>query len=229
VIDRYRDRLRTAAGVVAGVLYPTAWFTVTRLPQPSLLAAAVAVGPWFAAALWVTWRTRWRPLAWAGLALLAFALWSERDRVLRHYEWAFLAEHAGIMLLLALLFGRSLRRGDTPLVTRIARLVHEQLTPRVVSYTRHVTLAWTLFFVGMATVSACWFLTAPLASWATFASIATPLLVLAMFLVEYAVRVACIPAPDRAGPIDAVRAYLRYARRSGRTPPAADWAPGKLH
>lgn len=54
-------------------------------------------------------------------------------------------------LLVAWLFGRSLRAGRTPLVERIARLLHgAPLSPGLVRYTRRVTVGWTLLLLALA-------------------------------------------------------------------------------
>src|SRR5690606_9778916 len=58
-------------------------------------------------------------------------------------------------LLVAWLFGRSLRRGRTPLVERIARLLHgAPLAPDLVRYTRRVTLGWTVLLLALALLNA---------------------------------------------------------------------------
>lgn len=60
-------------------------------------------------------------------------------------------------LLLALLFGRTLRAGSVPLVTRIAAAARhieladiDRMQPEVYRYTRRVTLFWTCGFVFFA-------------------------------------------------------------------------------
>jgi len=47
---------------------------------------------------------------------------------------------------LAWLFGRSLRRGATPLIERIARIGTPRLSPALGRYTRRLTGLWTTYF-----------------------------------------------------------------------------------
>ncbi len=59
---------------------------------------------------------------------------------------------------LLILFGGSLLT-STSLVERLARLHDQQISPRVVAYTRRVTQAWTIFFVFngcIAMITALW-------------------------------------------------------------------------
>ncbi|OYV39513.1 MAG: hypothetical protein B7Z83_02380, partial [Thiomonas sp. 20-64-5] len=83
-------------------------------------------------------------------------------------------------------------------------------SPLVARYTRSVTWAWTLFFCLMACSSVLLFAATPLSIWAIFANVASPLLLLSMFVAEYLVRRRRVPAEERAGPIEAFRSYLRY-------------------
>ena len=62
----------------------------------------------------------------------------------------YLAQHVGIHLLLAFVFGSTLQSGREPLITALARRVHERITAPMVAYSRKVTVAWTLYFVAMA-------------------------------------------------------------------------------
>ena len=151
-------------------------------------------------------------------------LWAQRVWLLQHYGLAYLAEHAGMMTFLAWVFGRTLQQGRTPLVTRFALMAHDSVSPRILRYTRGVTLAWTLFFGLMASSSLLLFIALPLSRWALFANVASPLLLLVMFVAEYLVRLSAIPADERVGPIEAFRAYMRYSRQRGHTLGATDSA-----
>ena len=86
--------------------------------------------------------------------------------------------------------------------------------PALIGYTRSVTWAWTLYFGCISGLSLLLFWLAPIAIWSAFANLlGVPLLVL-MFVGEYAVRCYVLPVADRAGPLDAIRAY-RQASSSG--------------
>src|ERR1044071_2801817 len=102
-------------------------------------------------------------LAFAGLPLLVhFAL---RDS-LGANALAGLA-HAGAYLALLWYFGRTLRPGREPLITRIARRIHGSVPPEMDCFTRPLTVGLCVFFAGQSLVSGlplpfappdmCWF------------------------------------------------------------------------
>jgi uncharacterized membrane protein len=162
-------------------------------PGTGELGALLAIGPLWLAAVFLAWRARHRALALAGcaLALLAIALsWRQLES---HFAWVYLVQQAGSYVALAVLFGRTLAAGREPLCSRFAALVHGPLAPEVARYTRRVTQAWTLFFVGIVVALVVTFLALPLREWSAFANFATLPLVGVMFIVEYAVRRRALP------------------------------------
>ena len=173
----------------------------------TLSGALVAVTPMLVLAFLMAWHSARRVLMLA-LWLAGFTLlYNTRDWLIAHYNWVFLLEHAGTYLLLCATFGLTLRRGETPMVSRFARIVHGTLSPMQVRYTRSATWAWTLYFSAIAGISLLLFWLAPIEVWSGFAYLlGIPLLIL-MFAGEYAVRWCVLPAADRAGPFDAIRAY----------------------
>ena len=202
--------LRNIAIVALCVAYPLLDYLGARTPQPNVPAAIVAFVPLLGMLGWQLWQSAHRLALSLFAVLLLWLLWEQRALLLLHYDWAYLLQHAGVMGLLAVMFGRTLRPGSLPLVSRFAQLAHGTLAPDTARYTRGVTWAWTLFFAGVALISLTLFLTTPLPTWALFANLLSPLLMLGMFVVEYLVRLRTLPAHERAGPIEAVRAYARY-------------------
>ena len=93
------------------------------------------------------------------------------------------------------------------------------MTPRVARYTRQVTLAWTIFFVANACISAVLFAYAPVVIWSVFANILDLPLVALMFAAEYGVRHWLLPDLKHASIFEAMRRYIHLARTS--PPPAA--------
>jgi uncharacterized membrane protein len=173
------------------------------------LSILLAVAPLLAIAFFFAWRSRHRVASIAAWIAVCVALWAASDWLSTHYRWLFLVDHAGVHALLGAAFGRSLQAGREPLVTGFARTVHGTLSPALVAYTRSVTWAWTLYFAAVSTLSVVLFCFAPIAVWSAFGYVFTfPLLVL-MFAGEYAVRWYALPAADRAGPLEAIRAYRR--------------------
>jgi uncharacterized membrane protein len=200
--------IRIAAVVLAGAAYvvgchwlmtraePSAWNAVGVLTP---MLAAIAVGAWRGGQPWL-----------GGAAALAIAGLCARALLGLHMsaQWLYLAQHAGVHLFLAIAFGGTLRRGHTPLITTLASRVHRTLTPAMVAYTRTATLAWTLYFVGMAVVSVVLYAVAAFDTWAVFANLLTPLTVAAMFGAEYLLRYRLHPEFERASIADAIRSYL---------------------
>lgn len=185
----------------------------------ALSGALVAVTPMLGLALLMAWRSarrlRMLTLWLAGCTLL----YGMKDWLIAHYNWVFLLEHAGTYLLLCATFGQTLRHGESPMIERFARIVHGTLSPMLIRYTRSATWAWTFYFGGIAGLSLLLFWLAPIAVWSGFAYLlGIPLLVL-MFAGEYAVRCYVLPAANRAGPLDAIRAYRQASsENSGHRP-----------
>ena len=179
----------------------------------SLPGALVALAPMLLLALLMAWRSARRALAlllWlAGCA----ALYALKDWLIAHYHWVFLLEHAGTYSMLCATFGRTLCPGETPMISRFARIVHGGLTPALVRYTRAATWAWTVYFGAIAGLSLLLFWLAPIGLWSAFAYLlGIPLLGL-MFAGEYAARCYLLPPADRAGPLEAIQAYRQASSK----------------
>lgn len=103
-------------------------------------------------------------------------------------------------------FARTLKNKREPLVTLLARRAHGSLTPDLEIYTRHVTIAWSLFFAVQIAASILLFFFASVESWSTFINIlGTPLIVL-MFLCEYTYRVLRY-RNHRSSPFDGLKIF----------------------
>jgi len=216
---RFQGALRWLAVIALGIAYSLLSHFAAASEVPGVLQALVAIVPLAVVALVMAWRTPSRTLRVALLALCIAAgtlLYAQSDWLVAHFSWIFLLQHAGMHALLGVAFGRTLMAGATPMISRFARIVHGTLSPALVRYTRSVTLAWTWYFGGMATLSLLLFWLAPLRTWSVFANLlGAPLLVL-MFAGEYAVRWLVLPACDRAGPIEAIRAYRLGSLADGK-------------
>jgi uncharacterized membrane protein len=211
--------VRWAAAIVLGVGYSVLAYLAAAAATPSLFGALVAIAPLAGLACILAWRSPRRP-AMLALCLVAFAaLAMAGDWLVAHYEWVFLLQHAGMYALLCFAFGRTLQAGQTPMVTGLARLVHGTLTPALVRYTRSVTWAWTLYFAVTCALSVLLFWLAPIAVWSAFANLLGPVLLVLMFAAEYAVRCFVLPAADRAGPLEAIRAYRRSSANGAERRP----------
>ncbi len=125
----------------------------------------------------------------------------------------YLAQHAGIHGFLAFVFGATLRAGHTPLITTLARRVHRKVTPAMDAYTRKCTIAWVVYFAGMASVSVALYAFAPFDMWALFANLLTPVTLAAMFVGEYLLRYRLHPEFERASFADAIRSYRHHTTK----------------
>jgi len=107
-------------------------------------------------------------------------------------------------------FGRTLRAGRQPLVTRLAAHVHGELPDEIVRYTRQVTWAWCVFFTAMIVTSTLLFLLQPLPVWSVFNTLLNLPLVVAMYLGEYAWRLWRFPNFSHASIATVFRAFRNF-------------------
>ena len=205
---------RWGAVALLGLAYAVASHLAAAATTPDLLGALVAIVPLLGLALVMAWRSPQRVLMLALFLAACAALYAVSGWLVTHYNWVFLLQHAGMYGLLCAAFGRTLQGGKTPMVSHFAGIVHGALSPALTRYTRSATWAWTVYFGAIATLSLLLFWLAPVAVWSAFANLlGIPLLAL-MFAGEYAVRCYVLPAADRAGPLEAIRAY-RQASSDG--------------
>jgi uncharacterized membrane protein len=195
------------AGAIAGyalmALAPQSPWTVLAMLGPMALLTFV----W----LWGSSRRVW---AIGLLALLAAAAWGLREGHISA-EWLYVAQHAGIHAALAAWFASTL---DTvPLIVRVARRVHP-LTPAMAAYAASITRAWVVYFVAMAVVSVALYVLAPFAAWNVFATVLTPLSLVAMFVGEFKLRYALHPEFERVKMRDAIRAWREPSKLPGDGP-----------
>jgi uncharacterized membrane protein len=203
--------LRLTGVVVLGVAWAVAAHITSASGEPSGWGAALALLP-LGLALSVGLRqVPWRSVAVLG-ALAALALLAWLWPLLRtQVALLYFVQQLGIYVMLAALFGRSLAGPGESLVTQMARRLHGGLlTDRQASYTRTVTLAWTLFFLGMGAVSTLLFLLASPATWSVFANLLGAPLIGLMFVGEFLVRCLVLPPGERSTLADAVRAWRQH-------------------
>ena len=200
-----------------GVGYAMLSHRASASPAPDLLDALVTIIPLLGLALLMAWRSAQRTLMLILCLLACAVLFLISGWLVAHYKWVFLLQHAGIYALLCLAFGRTLQGGKIPMVSQFAQIVHGILSPALIRYTRAATWAWTFYFGGVTTLSLALFWLAPVHIWSAFANLLNMPLLALMFAGEYAVRCYRLPAADRAGPIEAIRAY-RQASSNARSP-----------
>jgi uncharacterized membrane protein len=200
-------RTLIAAGVIA---YPVlAYHSTTSAAADTFpaLGLTVALTPVLAILTWLAWRSP-RRVAMLGLCVaVGCLLWQYRDTLEGNVGWVYFIQHAGIYVLLGAVFGQTLRRGRHPLCTRCAQALRGSLSPEVARYTRSVTLAWTLFFLGISLVSTLLFLFFSMDVWSFFANFLTLPLMALLFVVEHLVRLRKLPHLERHTIMDSIRAF----------------------
>lgn len=205
-----RKRSKVALAVVLSITFAILAHAALVDRVPPTVGAALSIVPLTLLAAWGVRRAHSRAAAVALLALAVVAAWLGWPLLERHFPSVFFVEHATTNLLLAIVFGRTLRPGAEPLVARFARIVHGTIPPEVERYTRQVTLAWTLFFAALFTASCVLYLGNHLAAWSLLANIVSPILIGAMFVGEYAVRLRALPHWEQVGILGGIRAFTRH-------------------
>ncbi|HUQ28983.1 MAG TPA: hypothetical protein VM051_10335 [Usitatibacter sp.] len=203
-------RARAAATVVASVAFAVAAHFAIVEGLTAQAGALLSLVPLGFLLLWLARRSS-RPQAVVVLVIVAAIIaWLEFPVLKAHFPSLFFVEHAGGQLILAFVFGSTLVGGREPLVTRFAMLVHGELPAGVARYTRHVTVAWTVFFCVLFTLSCALYLGGFIAAWSLLANILSPVLVCAMFAVEYIVRYRVFPDWERVGVLGGIQAFSRH-------------------
>lgn len=195
--------------------WPLLVFAAIRWQQPWLgCAALLGLG---AQLLWPALSRR-RAWAWLGFSLVAVVAvgvaLNGQARVYLHVLPVL------AFLLLALFFGRTLRRGSVPLVTRIAAAArhlepHEidQMPADLYRYTRRITLVWTLGFLIFA-IEDLVLLRLTLPTQTAVAVNLGNLVAVALFMVlEYLYHSRRYPNPTHRHFGDFLRDILRYDYR----------------
>ena len=214
------SRARWAAAAVAALAYAAGSHALMTRAQDSPWSLVIVLGPLVVLGAAAAWGAGHRVLAVAAVVVvLLLGLRAAGGHGIPS-RWLYLAQHAGVHLALASWFGSTLRQGGDPLVSALARRVHRGLTPAMARYTRNVTLAWTLYFLGMAAASLALFAAGDFARWSLLANILTPVLTAAFFIGEYLVRYLLHPEFERVSLLQAVQAYRSHGAAKGS--PAQD-------
>lgn len=170
--------LLTALVVLTGVVYPFIVYFGFDSLSPRWFAVILAL-VWLLRSLTATGRQhKWQTSAVLFFCLLLFA--ANEPQLLHWYPVL-------VNLLLMAVFGASLCYGP-PLIERLARLQEAELPHYAIAYTRKVTVAWVLFFIGNATVAAVLTLWAPRSWWLLYNGFIAYILIGLMFAIEWWVR-----------------------------------------
>jgi uncharacterized membrane protein len=204
-----RADARVVSGVLAGLAYIAGSHWLMTAAPDSPWNGFALLAPMLAIIVVCAWRARQRTtcaLAVAVLvALAAQAGWGPA----MPQKFLYLGQHVVIHLVLAVLFGLTLRRGSQALISRVAQQVHGSLSAGMAGYTRKLTWAWCGYFVAMAALSLLLYFFAPFETWATFANWLTPLALGLMFGGEYLLRYRLHPEFERVSMARAIQAYTQ--------------------
>lgn len=199
--------LLAAALAIAGYAVASHWLMLHAAGQP--WAVAAIIGPLLATLAAAAWQRRHLPaLLICAIAAAAIA-WLTARGTLQDVRRLYVLQYVAIHLCLGGLFAFTLRRGATPLITRLAIWVHDDFTAAMHDYTVRLTRLWVLYFAVMAATGMALYLLAPWAWWSLFANLLTPLLLAAFFIGEHLVRYRLHPEFERASMKQALRAYRR--------------------
>jgi uncharacterized membrane protein len=205
---RWRRRLQIAAVAVFIIAYAGLSHYSNSNTQARDLATLLALAPMLALGCLMVWR--WNGLLFAAFLTAAVLLllghyWS---LLIAEFSIVYLIQQCGFYVLMALTFGRSLFKGRVPLCTEFADKIHGPLSDLELRYTRNVTWAWVLFFLGNLGVTFILFAFASLRTWSFFVNFISLPLVLLMFVAEFAVRRRVLPQVQRHGLIATLRIYF---------------------
>lgn len=196
------------AGFIA---YPVLLHTFILKEQVEMWQLIFVFAPMLGVAGWVLFRMlarAWWPLLLIAMAALVyFIVRGDHGRI------GLLAvnglSHATLNLFLLWLFGRTLLRGQEPLISQISRLINGQLQPEIIIYTRQVTIAWCIFFALQVITSLLLYIFAPIVAWSLFINVLNLPLLILMFLLEHTYRTARFPSHSRTSILKAIEVYSK--------------------
>lgn len=204
--------LAAGLGLVAYSLL--SWGLMAQAPDRAWTVLAL-FGPLLAGLALAGTQRRHKPTL-AGCALLALLLLWVWQRGGVDVNRLYVLQHAAIHALLGWTFAFTLRPGGTALITAMAEQVHENpLTPAVRAYTRSLTGFWVGYFVAMIVLSLLIYAGAPWSWWSFYCTVLTPLITLAVFVLEFAWRRWRHPDFERVSIPRAVQAWRQHHPATG--------------
>ncbi len=207
--------LRAGLIAVVGAAYLWLGHQASISSDPPLLSLLIGLAPLSASALLLAWASRspWL-LGLCVLALLAMLL--KLDWLRANTAWVYFIQHAGMHTMLGVMFGRTLgKQHSEALCSQVSRVVYgDNLDAVFYLYTWRVTAVWTAYFALATLVSVGLFWLAPLEWWSVFANLLTPIIIGAIFVVEFAVRQRVLPRDRHASIAQTIKAYREYSQRT---------------
>ena len=210
---------RRAFAVIACAACAVMAHVALRAGATGLLWAGILLLPAVASVFWLAVGAQRRGL-WllVPLSLVAAVYALERWDGLG-FAAAYGVPHATAYSLLLWYFGRSLRSGREPVITRLARRIRGTLSPERERYTRRLTVAWCVFFAAQLACSAALLAFAPLETWSFFVNVLNVPLVAAMFAGDYTYRLFRLRDEQAASITRIWRAFVEDAAASSNARP----------
>jgi uncharacterized membrane protein len=197
--------------VVAFVAYPVLLHAFILKEEVEMWQLMFVFAPLLAVAAWVVFRMFAK--VWWPLLALAFAGVIYYTVAGGHGRVGLLVvnglSNATLNLFLLWLFGRTLLAGKEPLISQISRHINGELKPEVVNYTRHVTIAWCLFFGLQVVTSLMLYSFAPIAAWSFFINVLNLPLLILMFVGEKTYRTLRFPNHPKTSILKAIEVYSK--------------------
>jgi uncharacterized membrane protein len=191
------------------VIYAMLVHHVNSLGQASVLGATLALVPIFVLVITYAWKVKSRVASICSLLVLFATAWLAWPLIKQHTGLVFWMLDIGLMLMLAMTFGLTLLPGRKPLCVHFAEIINGGTLPTAHEiYARNVTIAWVIFFIGIAIASTLLFFLASLTVWSFFVNFLTLPLVALMFLGEFMLRRRLLTDLPTGHVLDAVHAYL---------------------
>jgi uncharacterized membrane protein len=206
--------LRTGVIALVGAVYLWLGHQASISADPPLASLLIGLAPLSLSALLLAWASR--SLWLIGLCAGALLLMLTNIEFLRaNTPWVYFVQHAGMHSLLGIMFARTLSRDHAQaLCSKVSYMVWgDQLDAPFYLYTWRVTWVWTAYFALATLASVLLFWLAPLAWWSVFANLLTPVLIGAIFVIEFAVRQRVLPKDRHASIAQTIRAYREYSAR----------------
>jgi len=212
-------RLGKVLGLLAVIAYPFLLHMFIIKDEVEAWRLLLVFAPLLLVASWVVFRLIgkiWWPLGILLLTVLIYyVVTGEHGRV------GLLAvnglSNATLNLFLLWLFGRTLLCGREALITQIARHIHSSLEPEIALYTRHVTVAWCIFFALQVIISLLLYVFASITAWSFFINVLNLPLLAAMFFGEYAYRTFRYPTHHQTSILKAIEVYTKDFSTSRKT------------
>jgi uncharacterized membrane protein len=197
--------------IAAFVAYPVLLHAFILKEEVEMWQLLFVFAPLLAVAAWVLFRMVGK--LWWPLLALAFAGVIYYVAAGGHGRVGLLAvnglSNATLNLFLLWLFGRTLLRGQEPLISQISRRINGELKPDVVAYTRHVTIAWCCFFGMQVTTSLLLYTFAPISAWSFFINVLNLPLLILMFVGEKTYRTLRFPNHPKTSILKAIEVYSK--------------------